>query len=59
MTTYLMALIRDRLEHARKNPDAGFSAEMMVLIGALVLVAIAAMAIITAKIVEKANSINL
>lgn len=59
MHTYLMAMIRDRLEHARQKPDAGFSAEMMVLIGALVLVAITVMAIITAKIVEKANSINL
>ncbi|NRQ32099.1 hypothetical protein HII36_09645 [Nonomuraea sp. NN258] len=55
----LMRLLRSRIEHARKHPDDGMSAELMVLIGALVLVAIAAMAIVTAKIIEKANSIKL
>lgn len=54
-----MDVLRDRVEHAKKHPEAGMSAELMVLIAALVMVAITVMAIVTAKIVEKANSIKL
>ncbi|MFG1705407.1 hypothetical protein ACFLIM_19635 [Nonomuraea sp. M3C6] len=54
------ALLRDRLERARKDPEKGaMSAEAMIIIAALVLVAVTVMGIVTAKIVDKANTINL
>ncbi|WP_182884212.1 hypothetical protein [Microbispora sp. H10885] len=53
-------LLLDRLERAREHPDKGaMSAEAMIIIAALVLVAITVMGIVTAKIISKANSINL
>ncbi|MEQ4720949.1 hypothetical protein [Nonomuraea sp. B19D2] len=55
-----IALLLDRLEHARKDPEKGaMSAEAMIIIAALVLVAITVMGIVTAKIIDKANSIKL
>jgi hypothetical protein len=53
------ALLLDRLERARTEPERGaMSAEAMIIIAALVLVAVTVMAVVTAKIVDKANSIN-
>ncbi len=53
-------LFRDRLERARTDPEKGaMSAEAMIIIAALALVAITVMGIVTAKIVEKANTVNL
>ncbi|GAA3624295.1 hypothetical protein GCM10022419_132370 [Nonomuraea rosea] len=54
------ALLLDRFERAREDPEKGaMSAEAMIIIAALVLVAVTVMGIVTAKIIEKANSINL
>lgn len=56
----LMRVLHDRLEKARQNPDrGGMSAEAMIIIAALVLVAITVMGIVTAKIVAKAGEIDL
>ncbi len=56
----LKRLLLDRLERVRRNPDRGaMSAEAMIIIAALVLVALTVMGIVTAKIISKANSINL
>ncbi|MBN6050738.1 hypothetical protein JYK22_02235, partial [Nonomuraea sp. RK-328] len=56
----LRAFLRNRLEIARNDPDKGaMSAEAMIIIAALALVALTVMGIVTAKIVEKANSVNL
>ncbi|MEV5896707.1 hypothetical protein [Nonomuraea fuscirosea] len=53
-------LFLDRLERARTDPEKGaMSAEAMIIIAALALVAITVMGIVTAKIVEKANTVNL
>ncbi|MFI9846685.1 hypothetical protein ACIHFD_57360 [Nonomuraea sp. NPDC051941] len=58
--TYWKALLLDRLERARKDPEKGaMSAEAMIIIAALALVAITVMGIVTAKIIDKANTINL
>lgn len=56
----LRAFLRNRLDNAREDPEKGaMSAEAMIIIAALALVALTVMGIVTAKIVEKANSINL
>ncbi|MEV4170176.1 hypothetical protein [Nonomuraea sp. NPDC049709] len=53
-------LLLDRLQRARQEPEKGaMSAEAMIIIAALTLVAITVMGIVTAKIIDKANSINL
>ncbi|MFC0860944.1 hypothetical protein ACFHYQ_01410 [Sphaerimonospora cavernae] len=56
----LSGLLRNRLDQLRKDPEKGaMSAEAMIIIAALVLVAITVMGIVTAKIIDKANSIKL
>lgn len=56
----LRAFLCDRLERVRQDPDKGaMSAEAMIIIAALALVALTVMGIVTAKIIEKANSIDL
>ncbi|GAA3120129.1 hypothetical protein GCM10010466_08690 [Planomonospora alba] len=53
-------LLRDRLARLREDPERGaMSAETMIIIAALALVALTVMGIVTAKIVEKANQISL
>ncbi|WP_084965779.1 hypothetical protein [Thermoactinospora rubra] len=57
---YVMVVLKDRLQRARQASDRGsMSAEAMIIIAALVLVALAVMGIVTAKIISKANSIDL
>ncbi|MEV7006645.1 hypothetical protein [Streptosporangium sp. NPDC051022] len=52
--------LRARHERLREDPDKGaMSAEAMIIIAALALVAITAMGVVTAKIIEKANQIKL
>jgi len=53
------ATLRGRLERARLTGDAGYTTETVVVIALLVALAIAAVAIITAKVLAKANSLNL
>lgn len=56
----LHALLQGRLDRARADPEKGaMSAEAMIIIAALALVALTVMGIVTAKIIEKANSIKL
>ena len=52
-------LLRGRLAQARRNGEAGYTTETVVVIALLVALAIAAVAIITAKVLAKANSIQL
>jgi hypothetical protein len=51
--------LRGRLTAARRSRDAGYTTETVVVIALLVALALAAIAIITAKVIAKANSINL
>ena len=53
------AVLRGRLAQARHDGDAGYTTETVVVIALLVALAIAAVAIITAKVLAKANSLNL
>jgi len=52
-------VLRGRLTQARRNGEAGYTTETVVVIALLVALAIAAVAIITAKVLAKANSIQL
>jgi len=57
------ALLRTRLAAAiaelKRHPDAGYTTETVVVIALLVAMALAAIAIITAKVLAKANGLNL
>ena len=54
----LATLLRTRLAQARDSDD-GYTTETVVVIALLVALAIAAIAIITTKVLAKANSLNL
>ncbi|MCH7229957.1 hypothetical protein L0U85_03655 [Glycomyces sp. L485] len=63
MNTQLLYLIiqaelRRALRRARAERDRGDAAEKVITIGAMVLLAIAAMAIIYDKVIAKANGIS-
>jgi hypothetical protein len=51
--------LRVRLAWLRRQGDAGYTTETVVVIALLVALAIAAIAIIAAKVLAKANSLNL
>ena len=55
-------LLRDRLAFARAQrelePEAGYSTEAVIVIALLSAMAIAAVAIIAAKVLSKANSVD-
>jgi hypothetical protein len=51
--------LRARLAWLRCQDDAGYTTETVVVIALLVALAIAAIAIIAAKVVAKAHSLNL
>jgi hypothetical protein len=52
-------MLQGRLAEARAEPDSGYSTETVVVTALLVALALGAVAIITAKVLAKANSINL
>jgi hypothetical protein len=51
--------LRARLAAARSAHDAGYTTEVVVVTALLVALAIAAIAIIVAKVIAKANGLNL
>ncbi len=53
------AVLCARLAEARRNGDAGYTTETVLVIALLVALAIAAIAIISAKVLAKASSLNL
>jgi hypothetical protein len=53
------AMLRARLADARRTSDAGYTTETVVVTALLVALAIAAIAIIVAKVVAKANGLDL
>ncbi|MGH3832388.1 MAG: hypothetical protein ACRDRS_18415 [Pseudonocardiaceae bacterium] len=62
MWTYcalLFAALRARIEELRRNPDAGYTTETVVVTALLIVTALAVVAIIVAKVTAKANDINL
>ncbi|WP_026931911.1 hypothetical protein [Glycomyces tenuis] len=54
----IQAELRRAVRRARAERDRGDAAEKVITIGAMVLLAIAAMAIIYDKVIAKANSIS-
>ncbi|MGE0295279.1 hypothetical protein [Pseudonocardia sp.] len=55
----LLARVAEGRRRMREQPDAGYSTEAVLVTALLVALALAVVAIIAAKITEKANSINL
>jgi hypothetical protein len=53
------SVLRARLAAARRVGDAGYTTETVVVTALLVALAIAAIAIIVAKVIAKANGLNL
>jgi hypothetical protein len=53
----VFAFLRDRLKQPSER--GGMSAEAMIIIAALVIVSLTVMGIVTAKIINKANEIDL
>ena len=58
MIRAMAKVLRDRLTSARAVSDAGYSTEAVVVTALLVALAIAAVSIIAAKVLAKANSIS-
>ena len=62
MRTYwdlLCAGLRARIAELRRNPDAGYTTETVVITALLVVAALTVVTIIVSKVVTKANGINL
>jgi hypothetical protein len=55
---YLIVMLRTRWQLLRAQPEAGYSTEMVIVTALLVALAVAAVAIIAAKVLSKANSIS-
>jgi small-conductance mechanosensitive channel len=53
------SVLRARLAAARRTRDAGYTTETVVVTALLVALAIAAIAIIVTKVLNKANGLNL
>jgi hypothetical protein len=62
MHTYLSilwGLLRARIRGLREHPEAGYTTETVLVTAMLVVLALAVIAILVAKITSKANGINL
>ena len=62
MQPYLVALwttVKARWDMLRREPEAGYSTETVLVTALLVVAALAIIAIIIAKVTAKANGINL
>ena len=55
----LWTVLRARWELVRREPEAGYSTETVLVTALLVVAALAIIAIIVAKVTAKANGINL
>jgi hypothetical protein len=51
--------LRARIDELRREPDAGYTTETVVVIALLTVAALAVIAIIASKVIAKANGINL
>jgi hypothetical protein len=62
LPTYMRAaatIVRARLAAARSTPEGGYTTEYVLVTGLVILMAIAVVAIIVAKVTGAANAINL
>lgn len=56
---FVVSMLRSRLAEARRNPEAGYSAEAVIVIGALVVAAIAIATWIAGQITTKGSTITI
>lgn len=62
MYLYFLALwmrLRARVEVLRRNPEAGYSTETVLVTALLVVIALAVIAVLAGKLTAKANGIDL
>jgi hypothetical protein len=59
IVTYLLARITSLRRYLRNRPDDGYTVETVAVIALLVVLALGVVAVISAKVLAKANSINL
>lgn len=59
LTSHLAALASGWLRQARKRADGGYSTETVLVTALLVMLAVAALAVLTSKVLAKVNSIDL
>jgi hypothetical protein len=57
--TLILAHLAAAITELKRNKDAGYTTETVVVIALLVAMALAAIAIIAAKVLAKANGLNL
>ncbi|MGB6163290.1 MAG: hypothetical protein WBF75_12110 [Pseudonocardiaceae bacterium] len=55
----LVGALHARINELRRDPDAGYTTETVVVTALLIVAALAVVAIIVAKVTAKANGINL
>ena len=55
----VLTVLRARVEELQRHPEAGYTTETVLVTALLVVAALAIIAIIVAKVIAKANSINL
>ena len=57
--TFLLSMLKDRLALLREEKEAGYTAEAVIVIGLMVVAAIAIVTIIVNKITTRAQGINM
>jgi hypothetical protein len=57
--TLLSVALRARIDELRRNPEAGYTTETVVVTALLIVAALTVVAIIVAKVTAKAHGINL
>lgn len=57
--TLLSTALRVRIDELRRNPEAGYTTETVVVTALLIVAALTVVAIIIAKVTAKANGITL
>ena len=55
---HLIALLRDRFDDLRADPEAGYTTETVVVTALLVVLAVAVITIIAVKVTSTANNIS-
>ena len=55
---HLIALLRDRIDDLRADPEAGYTTETVVVTALLVVLAVAVITIIAVKVTSTANNIS-
>lgn len=57
--TFLLSMLKDRLALLREEKEAGYTAEAVIVIGLMVVAAIAIVTIIVNKVTTRAQGINM